>query len=205
MVAQLRERDRRAGARHRRRASRRVASATSWPTCRASCRRSVIAELMGIPLDDGRALYRLTERMHTATPTPESPARRAGGRRRDADVRGEHPPREARAAGRRHRERLARRGGRRREAHRHRVRHVLPAADQRRRRHDAQPRRRRHARADRGIPTSARGCAADPDAAAVGAIEEMLRFVTPGGALPAHRDARCRDRRPAPSRRATRW
>jgi cytochrome P450 len=29
----------------------------------------VIAELMGIPLDDGRLLYRLTERMHTAEPT----------------------------------------------------------------------------------------------------------------------------------------
>ncbi|HEY8518180.1 MAG TPA: cytochrome P450 [Candidatus Binatia bacterium] len=31
----------------------------------------VIAELMGIPLEDGRQLYRLTERMHTAEPTPE--------------------------------------------------------------------------------------------------------------------------------------
>jgi cytochrome P450 len=31
----------------------------------------VIAELMGIPLEDGRQLYRLTERMHTAAPTPE--------------------------------------------------------------------------------------------------------------------------------------
>jgi cytochrome P450 len=31
----------------------------------------VIAELMGIPLDDGRELYRLTERMHTADRTPE--------------------------------------------------------------------------------------------------------------------------------------
>jgi cytochrome P450 len=31
----------------------------------------VIAELMGIPLEDGRELYRLTERMHTAVPTPE--------------------------------------------------------------------------------------------------------------------------------------
>ena len=31
----------------------------------------VIAELMGIPLEDGRELYRLTERMHTAEPTPE--------------------------------------------------------------------------------------------------------------------------------------
>lgn len=29
----------------------------------------VIAELVGIPLDDGRLLYRLTERMHTAAPT----------------------------------------------------------------------------------------------------------------------------------------
>jgi cytochrome P450 len=34
----------------------------------------VIAELMGIPLDDGRELYRLTERMHTAAPTPEGMA-----------------------------------------------------------------------------------------------------------------------------------
>jgi cytochrome P450 len=31
----------------------------------------VIAELMGIPLDDGRELYRLTERMHTADRSPE--------------------------------------------------------------------------------------------------------------------------------------
>jgi cytochrome P450 len=31
----------------------------------------MIAELVGIPLDDGRLLYRLTERMHTASPTPE--------------------------------------------------------------------------------------------------------------------------------------
>jgi cytochrome P450 len=31
----------------------------------------VIAELLGIPLEDGRELYRLTERMHTAEPTPE--------------------------------------------------------------------------------------------------------------------------------------
>ena len=34
----------------------------------------VIAELMGIPLEDGRDLYRLTERMHTAAPTPEGMA-----------------------------------------------------------------------------------------------------------------------------------
>src|SRR5262249_16278702 len=34
----------------------------------------VIAELMGIPLDDGRELYHLTERMHTAAPTPEGQA-----------------------------------------------------------------------------------------------------------------------------------
>lgn len=34
----------------------------------------VIAELMGIPLDDGRELYRLTERMHTADRTPEGQA-----------------------------------------------------------------------------------------------------------------------------------
>jgi cytochrome P450 len=31
----------------------------------------VIAELVGIPLDDGRRLYALTERMHTTDPTPE--------------------------------------------------------------------------------------------------------------------------------------
>lgn len=34
----------------------------------------VIAELMGIPLEDGRELYRLTERMHTADRTPEGQA-----------------------------------------------------------------------------------------------------------------------------------
>jgi cytochrome P450 len=34
----------------------------------------VIAELVGIPLDDGRQLYRLTERMHTAAPTDEGKA-----------------------------------------------------------------------------------------------------------------------------------
>jgi cytochrome P450 len=34
----------------------------------------VIAELMGIPLDDGRELYRLTERMHTADRTPQGQA-----------------------------------------------------------------------------------------------------------------------------------
>jgi len=32
----------------------------------------VIAEMMGIPLEDGRELYRLTERMHTTTPTVEA-------------------------------------------------------------------------------------------------------------------------------------
>ncbi|HYC23002.1 MAG TPA: cytochrome P450 [Candidatus Bathyarchaeia archaeon] len=32
----------------------------------------VIAELTGIPLEDGRELYRLTERMHTAADTPEA-------------------------------------------------------------------------------------------------------------------------------------
>jgi cytochrome P450 len=31
----------------------------------------LIAELVGIPLDDGRRLYSLTERMHTVAPTPE--------------------------------------------------------------------------------------------------------------------------------------
>ena len=31
----------------------------------------MIAELVGIPLDDGRRLYALTERMHTARPTPD--------------------------------------------------------------------------------------------------------------------------------------
>src|SRR5215470_7094877 len=30
----------------------------------------IIAELVGIPLEDGRALYRLTERMHTSAQTP---------------------------------------------------------------------------------------------------------------------------------------
>jgi cytochrome P450 len=34
----------------------------------------VIAELVGIPLDDGRLLYRLTERIHTALPSPEGRA-----------------------------------------------------------------------------------------------------------------------------------
>jgi cytochrome P450 len=34
----------------------------------------VIAEMMGIPLDDGRELYRLTERMHTTTPSEEARA-----------------------------------------------------------------------------------------------------------------------------------
>jgi cytochrome P450 len=34
----------------------------------------VIAELVGIPLDDGRLLYALTERMHTTTRTPEGMA-----------------------------------------------------------------------------------------------------------------------------------
>ena len=34
----------------------------------------LIAELVGIPLDDGRRLYQLTERMHTAAPTPEGMA-----------------------------------------------------------------------------------------------------------------------------------
>ena len=37
----------------------------------------VIAELVGIPLDDGRLLYALTERMHTTTRTPESDRLRA--------------------------------------------------------------------------------------------------------------------------------
>ena len=41
----------------------------------------VIAELVGIPLDDGRQLYRLTERMHTAAPTPEGRADVDGRRR----------------------------------------------------------------------------------------------------------------------------
>jgi cytochrome P450 len=34
----------------------------------------LIAELVGIPLEDGRELYRLTERMHQAAPTPEDQA-----------------------------------------------------------------------------------------------------------------------------------
>ena len=34
----------------------------------------VTAELVGIPLDDGRRLYQLTERMHTTTTTPEGMA-----------------------------------------------------------------------------------------------------------------------------------
>lgn len=45
----------------------------------------VIAELMGIPLDDGRELYRLTERMHTTTPTEEA---RNAGRAAIADMLG---------------------------------------------------------------------------------------------------------------------
>jgi cytochrome P450 len=36
----------------------------------------VIAELMGMPLDDGRELYKLTETIHTA---PEAQAPGAGG------------------------------------------------------------------------------------------------------------------------------
>src|SRR5690606_15224838 len=35
----------------------------------------VIAELMGIPLEDGRELYRLTERMHTADRSSEGLAK----------------------------------------------------------------------------------------------------------------------------------
>jgi cytochrome P450 len=45
----------------------------------------VIAELMGIPLEDGRELYRLTERMHTTTPTEEA---RVSGRNAVADMLG---------------------------------------------------------------------------------------------------------------------
>jgi cytochrome P450 len=43
----------------------------------------VIAEMMGIPLDDGRELYRLTERMHTTTPSEEA---RASSRNAVADM-----------------------------------------------------------------------------------------------------------------------
>ena len=43
----------------------------------------VIAELMGIPLDDGRELYRLTERMHTTIPKKEA---RASGRAAIAEM-----------------------------------------------------------------------------------------------------------------------
>ena len=35
---------------------------------------ALIAELMGIPIDDGRRLYALTERMHAPEPTPEGEA-----------------------------------------------------------------------------------------------------------------------------------
>jgi len=43
----------------------------------------VIAEMMGIPLDDGRELYRLTERMHTTMPKKEA---RASGRAAIAEM-----------------------------------------------------------------------------------------------------------------------
>ncbi len=44
----------------------------------------VIAELMGLPLDDGRELYKLTEIIHTA---PEAQAPGAGGAGGGQDVR----------------------------------------------------------------------------------------------------------------------
>ena len=112
---------------------------------------SLIAELVGIPLADGRKLYELTEAMHSAG-NPKRP-----GGRRDVRVLGGRASREADAAGR-SRERAARGGDRRREAQRSRVRPVLSAADQRGRRHHAQSRGFRDACAD-GASRAARRAA----------------------------------------------
>ena len=115
----------------------------------------VIAELMGLPLDDGRELYKLTETIHTA---PEALPPGAGGAGGDArcsnTAAGVIAEKRARpgddlasqAAGLR---------GRRPQARRHGVPAVLPAAGRRRRRHHPQPALRRPAGAD-GEPRPAR-------------------------------------------------
>ena len=137
----------------------------------------VIAELMGLPLDDGRELYKLTEIIHTA---PEALPPGAGGAGGDEDVRvrPQRDRREARAAERRPGDQAAAGRGRRQAARRHRVPAVLPAAGRRRRRHDAQPALRRPAGAD-GESGPARLADGRPRRAAAIAREELLRWTSP--------------------------
>ena len=138
----------------------------------------VIADMLGIPLDDGVELYGLTEKIHAAPGV-------TGGRRGDGCGAGDVQLRprgvgaQARRAGRRPRHADRHGDGRRPRARRHRLQPLLPAAHRCRRRHDAQPRRRRH------------GCAVQPSGAAglaprrsrhagcACAIEELLRWISP--------------------------
>ena len=97
----------------------------------------VIAELMGLPLEDGRELYKLTEILHTA---PESAGARRADRRHDEDVRicARRHRREACASRRRSGHQAPYRRNRRQAPRRHRFSPLLPLADRCRRRHHAQ-------------------------------------------------------------------
>ncbi len=97
----------------------------------------VIAELMGLPLEDGRELYKLTEILHSA---PESQAQGAqiGALMKMFEyARGVIAEKRARP-GRRSGDQAPARRSRRQAPRRHRFPALLPAADRCRRRHHAQ-------------------------------------------------------------------
>ena len=78
MVARLHERIGESGAAHRRSRCAPRGECDFVADVAGELPSYVIAELVGIPLDDGRQLYRLTERMHTGAPTTEGDGRGDG-------------------------------------------------------------------------------------------------------------------------------
>ena len=108
----------------------------------------VIADVLGIPLEDGVMFYDWTEIIHSA-PDAVPPAVRGETLGQDGPVRDGGRPAEAEAPRRRPLHAAAELGSGRRQADGAGLRLVLHLANGRRRRHDPQPRRRRDAASPR--------------------------------------------------------
>ena len=150
----------------------------------------VIAELLGIPLEDGRKLYRLTETIHSA---PETPAAGRAARRGDGDVPVRGGGDRARSA-RTPRDDLATKllnaevdGRRFDDIDFNLFFMLLVDAGGDTTRNLVGGRNARAVRAPRRARASSR---ADLDALLPSAVEEMLRWVSPGDLHAPHGDAR---------------
>ncbi len=176
--------------------SSRTAAATSSSSFAAELPLQAIAEIMGVPQEDRHLLFEWSNRMiGSDDPEYAAPRRHGLGVHRALHVRQRARCAAPGRSARRHRHQAHQRRDRRRQAEPARVRDVHAAADRGRQRDDA-----KHHRpgmlALMQQPRAVQALRGRPRAAADSAVEEILRWASPGAALPAYRDGRHRDPRP---------